>query len=225
MANKNDQVIRGRYQSSAPTPADGDAVEFQFDADGNLKVVLSAGVTISAGDIEIGAVELKDGTTDTRAVIGANGIEVDVKALPELPAGANNIGSVDVDSMPVADRLTDNMGVALQTDVIMNDAVALTPKFAPIAASSSGDNTVVAAVTDKKIRVLAFRLSCNGAVNAKFQSDTTDLTGLLYMDAAGKGEVGPFCPVGLFETASGIALQLNLSGAVAVGGYVVYVEV
>lgn len=37
-----------------------------------IPVSLPAGsVTISTGDIEIGAVELKDGATDTRAVIGA----------------------------------------------------------------------------------------------------------------------------------------------------------
>jgi hypothetical protein len=44
-------------------------------------------VELSAGDIQIGAVELKDGTTDTRAAVGANGLAVDVKA-SVLPTGA-----------------------------------------------------------------------------------------------------------------------------------------
>lgn len=255
MANKNDSVVRGRYNSSAPTPESGDAVEFQFDADGNLKVVLSAGVTISAGDIEIGAVELKNATDDTRAVIGANGLEVDVKALIALPAGTNNIGDVDVASiaagdnnignvdidsiaagdnnignvdivtMPVAARTTDSVAAGLQTDALMNGLTALTPKFATIVASSSGNTAVVAAVTSKKIRVLGFCFTVNGAVNVKWQSATTDKTGLFYGDAAGKGKVLPFSPVGWFETASGEALNINLSGNVAVGGELMYVEV
>jgi hypothetical protein len=63
-------------------------------------------------------------------------------------------------------------------------------------------------------------------VNAKFQSGAggTDLTGLYYT-AANTGFVLPFNPVGHFETASNTLLNLNLSGAVAVGGQITYVEV
>jgi hypothetical protein len=42
---------------------------------------------LDVGDIEIGAVEIKDATTDTRAVVGANGLAVDVKS-SVLPTGA-----------------------------------------------------------------------------------------------------------------------------------------
>lgn len=97
-------------------------------------------------------------------------------------------------------------------------------KFAKIAAASSGANEVVAAVTGKKIRVLGYLLSSAGTVNAKWQSASTDLTGLHYTVANVQVPVA-FSPVGHFETASGEALNLNLSGAVAVGGYLVYVEV
>ena len=41
-----------------------------------------------SSDIEIGAVEIKDGATDTRAVVGANGLEVNVKT-SVLPTGAS----------------------------------------------------------------------------------------------------------------------------------------
>lgn len=97
-------------------------------------------------------------------------------------------------------------------------------KFAAIAASSSGANEIVAAVTGKKIKVLAYLLSAAGSVNAKWQRASTDITGLHYM-VANSQVPSPFSPVGLFETASGEALNLNLSVGVAVGGYVVYVEV
>jgi hypothetical protein len=51
------------------------------------------------------------------------------------------------------------------------------------------------------------------------------LTGLSYFAAAGDGEVLSFNPVGWFETVAGEALDINLSGAVAVGGHLTYVEV
>lgn len=100
-------------------------------------------------------------------------------------------------------------------------------KFAKIAAASNGDNTLVAAVTGKKIRVLSYSLSAAGAVNGKFQSGAggTDLTGLKYFAAALPGATWPFNPGGWFETASAALLNLNLSGAVAVGGELSYVEV
>jgi hypothetical protein len=122
--------------------------------------------------------------------------------------------------------LLGRVSVSLETSTIYNGTTALTPKYAAIAASSSGNNTVLAAVASKKIRVLAVQLIANAAVNAKWQSGAggTDLTGLAYCAANG-GYVLPFNPVGWFETASNTLLNLNLSGAVAVGGSITYVEV
>lgn len=116
---------------------------------------------------------------------------------------------------------------SLETGSIYNGTSALTPKFAAIAASTSGNNTLVLAVSGKKIRVLAYNLIGSAAVNAKFQSGAagTDLTGLKYIAAAGGGICAPFNPVGWFETGINTLLNLNLSGAVAIGGELVYVEV
>jgi hypothetical protein len=104
--------------------------------------------------------------------------------------------------------------------------MALPLRYASIAVSSSGNNAVVAAVTGKSIVVMQYWLSANAAVNAKWQDDgagtPTDLTGLLYADAKG-GVTCPFSPGGIFTTRSGKSLDLNLSGAQAVGGSVVYV--
>jgi|WetSurMetagenome_2_1015567.scaffolds.fasta_scaffold75363_3 hypothetical protein len=112
-----------------------------------------------------------------------------------------------------------------ETSTVYNGTTALTPKFAAISASASGSNSIVAAVTSKKIRVLAVDLIANGTVNAKWRSATaTDLTGLAYL-VANSGYVRPFSPVGWFETTAGAALTLDLSAAIAVGGCVVYVEV
>ncbi len=144
-----------------------------------------------------------------------------------LPAGTNNIGDVDVLSLPALAAGTayaGQVGVEHSTSAIRDGSTSLTPKFAAISAASSGDNTVVALVSGKKIRVLSYVLVADGAVTAKFQSDATDLTGAMSFAANGGASV-PFCPVGHFETASGVALQLNLGGAVGVRGHLTYVEV
>lgn len=47
-------------------------------------------VTINTGDIELGAVELKDATTEARAAVGANGLAVDVKDISNLTFTIDN---------------------------------------------------------------------------------------------------------------------------------------
>lgn len=135
-------------------------------------------------------------------------------------------GSVSVTNLPGTQAVSGNVAASAETGTVYNGSTALTPLFAKISASSSGAQQAVAAVTSKKIRVLGYSLVAAGAVNVKFQSHVspTDLTGL--MDFAGNGGISvPFSPVGHFETVAGEALDINLSGAVAVGGHLVYVTV
>jgi hypothetical protein len=125
-------------------------------------------------------------------------------------------GSVTVDGQVAASHSTDELRAG---------TTSYTPKFAVISASTSGDNTVVSLVSSKKIRVLRLTVVASAAVNVKFRSSTTtDKTGLHYLAANG-GWVEAFCPVGIFETAAGEALTINLSGNVAVGGSLTYIEV
>lgn len=100
------------------------------------------------------------------------------------------------------------------------------PRYAIIDAATSGDNTLVAAVTGKKIRVLAAVLISAGTVNVRFESGAggTALTGQMNL-VANAGFSLNYCPVGLFETASGSLLNLELSDAVSVDGSLVYVLV
>lgn len=95
----------------------------------------------------------------------------------------------------------------------------------PVAASTTGATTLVAAVTGQKLRVLAAILHANGAVNVNLQAHTNTgtKTGLFYFAAAGGNLVLPFNPEGWFDTPNGDALDINLSGNVAVGGQLVYV--
>ena len=158
---------------------------------------------------------------------GTNNIgDVDVLTLPALPAGTNNIGDVDVLTQPARVATTDNIGAALMTNVIHNGVTALTPKFAIIDAATLGENTLVASVTSKKIRVLAAFLVAAGTVIARFESGAagTALSGQMNL-VANSGFTLPFNPLGWFETAVTTLLNLELSAAISVDGCLVYVEV
>jgi hypothetical protein len=97
---------------------------------------------------------------------------------------------------------------------------------AAISAASSGDNTVVAAVASKKIKVLEVVLIAAGDVDVRFESAAggTALTGVMSLAADGNGFVAPMATPGLhhFETAAAALLNLELSAAVQVSGWLVY---
>src|ERR1044071_4655689 len=59
--------------------------------------------------------------------------------------------------------LADQVDTMASADLTLN-GITYTVKQAKIAASASGDTPVVAAVTGKKIRVIALVFSCAGAV-------------------------------------------------------------
>lgn len=128
-------------------------------------------------------------------------------------------------------RQLDSIAATETTDkVITTDSsgnlVELTPQRFVITASASGATTLVAAVATKRIRILSMVLLANDFVNVKFQSHgtPTDLTGLLYLGSNG-GFSAPYNPKGHFDTVSGEAFDINLSSAVAVGGWGMYIAV
>ena len=96
-------------------------------------------------------------------------------------------------------------------------------KRAAVTASSANATPVVAAVAAKRIVVVGLLYTANAAVNVKWQSASTDLTGLDYM-VQGSRTLLPPNPDGWFETAVNEALNIHLSGAVAVGGFINYYE-
>lgn len=99
-------------------------------------------------------------------------------------------------------------------------------KFAVISASSSGNNTLVTAVTGKKIRVLSAFFIAAGAVDVRFESAAggTALTGVMSFPANG-GISLPHNPAGWFETIASQLLNMELGGAVQVSGGFTYQEV
>lgn len=114
--------------------------------------------------------------------------------------------------------------VTIDSNQMSTAGTIVTPKFASISVSSSGDNQIVAANATKKLRVLAYTIVADGTVAAKWRNGTTDVTGAMSW-VANTGISAPFCPVGHFETSTNAALNLNLSAAVGARGHVTYIEV
>ncbi|MGH7747732.1 MAG: hypothetical protein ACREQ5_23680, partial [Candidatus Dormibacteria bacterium] len=115
--------------------------------------------------------------------------------------------------------IADGSGVVKQSATL-----PITPIRVAIAASSSGDNTLIAAVSSKKIYVYAFELSFSGAVNAKFTDGAsgTNLGGLYY-GATNSGAANAVTPPNyLFAGSTNTALILNLSAGTSVGGAISY---
>lgn len=220
-----------------------------------LRVTLATDIALPAGNNNIGDVDvvslppLPSGTNNIGDVdvvslpslpTGNNNIgDVDVASLPALPAGNNNIGDVDVASLPATPAGTNLIGkvsAGPDSSVVYDGTTALTPKFAKISAAASGDNTLVAGVASKKIRVLSICLINSGtAVSCYFTSATAgtaifaDVTNKIPLDKTGAAGAGGFIlgsnPQGWMETSAGQALVLNLSAAQGVCGGLTYVEV
>lgn len=104
-------------------------------------------------------------------------------------------------------------------DIINKDA-----KKAVISLAATG--TVVAAVTGKKIRVLAYTIVGGGTATVTFKSGAagTALTGAMSLVVNSVLSV-PYCEAGHFETAASALLELSLGASVAMAGHLTYVEV
>jgi hypothetical protein len=90
--------------------------------------------------------------------------------------------------------------------------------------AASGDNTLVAAVAGKKIRVISYTLVAAGAVTVRFESGAsgTALTGQMSLAANG-GVVHGYNPGGCFaDCGVNTLLNLELGGAVSVDGHLSY---
>lgn len=99
-------------------------------------------------------------------------------------------------------------------------------KRAAVAATTLGDNTLVAAVSGKAIRVLSVALVASGGANTvRFESGAggTALTGQMDLGADGQ-LVLQDNPGGWFVTAAGALLNLELSAGTSVAGCLTYVE-
>jgi len=171
----------------------------------------------------------------------------DIKFGESLPAGtaaigklaANSgvdIGDVDVTSISAGTNTIGGVISQASTSAAYDGTTACTIKRLSGIATASGANTIIAAVTDKKIRVLALSLLATSATavvlylyNADYMllgDGTNKIT--LDMDGVGgpAGLVMPFNQGGWFQTDTvNEALAINLGAATPVIWAVTYVEV
>ena len=97
-------------------------------------------------------------------------------------------------------------------------------QYAAVAAAVLGDNTLVAAVAGKRIRVHSLVLVATGGTNdvaLESGAGGTPLTGDMGLAADGQ-LVLPHNPAGWCQTAVGELLNLELSAATAVAGMLAY---
>jgi hypothetical protein len=207
-------------------------------------VATSSAVTISAalppgtnniGDVDVLSVPalFTDGTQKSKlvdtaganvaAVSAAGRLSVDASGvavtLAALPAGTNNIGDVDVLTLPALPAGTNTIG-----SVNIPSGAGRTLKFAVINTAASGDTQIAAAGgASLKHKVYAYFINAAGAVNVAFRSATTSISGLHRLTAAGDGVVAPGqAQSHYFETAANTILNVNLSAAVQVDGWIAY---
>lgn len=84
--------------------------------------------------------------------------------------------------------------------------------------SASGDGTLLAGVTDKRIYVTSYVLVGDAAVTAKFKSGSTDITGPMSFAPNG-GVSANFNMDGHFATEPGEPLVLNSNANEIIGGH------
>jgi len=153
-------------------------------------------------------------------------LEVDVMNAP-LPVSQSGSWSVGISNQPVQVSQSGawSVGISNQPISVTVTNSSLTVRygsvlFAPINATSSGDTQVVAAVSGRRIVVVAYAVIANATVSIRFRSGTTDITGS--MRVVEGGGIAHSYDAGLFQTVAGQALNINLSANAIVGGYVVY---
>lgn len=105
----------------------------------------------------------------------------------------------------------------------MSVTEALGPiKFAAVDVATAGDNTIVAAVSGMRIRVLSLSVVAAASVTAAFKSGSTFITGPLSLEPGVAIEASS--PWGCFQTSPGEVLALDLGSSVQVSGWCTYQE-
>jgi hypothetical protein len=92
-----------------------------------------------------------------------------------------------------------------------------------ISDGTSGQNTLVAAVTGERIKVYALVLIVEGTVGIEFRDGaSTALTGRMNFQAREGLTIAVAPPAFLFQTTAGNAFTMNLDAAVIVDGWFAY---
>jgi hypothetical protein len=234
--------------SGAPT---GAAVETAaVAADGTLTYTTLADDTVYVAYAEVSATHRliafigpeadAGGATEATALLiesGVDDLETRIGATDEAAASGNgglngllkrirNLLGAGLPTALIADRLVVHSPRTTQ-DPVDAAGAAIVVKFAAFSATADGDNTIVAAVGGKKIRVLGYLVIATGAGVVTLQDITTG-TDRAAIRSGGDGQGAVFvgsleCPA--FDTATGEGLEVNNPAGVDSHGHVTYIEV
>lgn len=247
-ANTNKLLTTPDLPSGAATSAKQDTLIAQTDGiEASLTSIDGKTPALSGGRVPVdgsGVTQPVSGTVTANAGSGtldtsvADGSDVAQGAIADASVAAGATGSISAKlrriSADIGALVTGTVlaaGSALigkiishfETGTIYNGTTALTPKFAKVTLSATGE--IVAAVTSKKIRVLRYSAMADAACTFSLKSHTTgQISGTKYIAANG-GAGGSFCPLGHCETVSGEALDLTITGTANVSIDVTYIEV
>ncbi len=105
--------------------------------------------------------------------------------------------------------LVGRVSASAETSTVYNGTTAVTPAFATFVVNTNTTVTVVAGTANTAIRVLRWSAHFNGNASIYWQSNSNSvqISGISYgTQFASSG--GAYCPVGIFQCASGDSLQL-----------------
>ena len=183
--------VGGEYRNAATTYADGDATVLQTDVNGHLKCAIDS-------DIEIGAVEIKDGTTDARQA---------VKVDNATATGTPTVAMVGAHYKATLDTYNDNDATPFHTDVNgqllttetapASRAVTNVGTFAvqlPLGTGAMAASTAVTIATDDtSIGAVGDTAAIDGSVHAQLEyiGDAVDeISGAAPLQALGTDAAG-----------------------------------
>lgn len=193
------------------------------DSSGNLSVGIPASATSIAkaedathtsGDVGVAAWGVRNDTLATLAGADGDYAPFQFNSDGALYSECTLSGNVDVTS------------AAVSGDAIEDGGSSVEVKYAAINVDGADSDSIIAAVADKKFKVLGYAVVCDDIVNITFEdSDGTDFTGAMPLAANG-GVSYSASPYGAFETTTANkALHLLKSAAVNCDGHITYAEI
>lgn len=202
---------------------DGDYAPLQVNASGALFVQQGAALDVSGATVTVDLGANNDVTIDNSSIVNAEDAVHGSGDSGVMALGVRNddlaaLAGTDGDYAPF--QLTENG--ALLSCPAANDAYL----YEVIDDATSGDNTLIAAVASRRIRVVALFMIAAGTVNVRFEDGAagTALTGQMNL-VVNSGFSLPYNPAGWFETSVNTLLNLELSAAISVDGSITYILV
>jgi hypothetical protein len=202
------------------------------------RILKEDGTTVNIGDL-IKAEDAAHGSGDTGimllAVRSATAAALAGTAGDYIPLIVSNSGRLyttsELTEQPARSATVDNIGTADIGGTVMIGTTAYTVKRAlGNVAASSTDESIVAAVASKKIRVISLVMIDGGTATeatfgSKVDAEATVAVSCLFANGANSGAVLGRNVDGWFETAEGAALVLTTGAGSATGVMVNYIEV